>query len=156
MFLLKIFVQLILTIGGASLWLGAQNSIQGADRTRKVESEVLKVERQWNNAFLHRDVRKLSRIMAKDYEATTSKGEVHDRAQELKDLKAATLRFVSFDTDEVVVRVYGSVAIVTGREHFSVLYEGQEVSGQFRYTRVYVERQRRWRLVASHTSKIGE
>lgn len=126
---------------------------QKMDNTAQRQRGVRRVDGQWRDALLRRDLKALEKILADEYVSTNSKGEVQNKARELAGLKAAVLRFVSFDTDEVKVHVYGDSAIVTGRESLSIFYEGREVGGQFRYTRVYIRRQRRWLLAASHTSK---
>jgi uncharacterized RmlC-like cupin family protein len=42
---------------------------------------------------------------------------------------------------------------VTGRARIRGRSEGQDVSGEYRYTRVYVKRDGRWQIVASHFSR---
>lgn len=149
----KVIIMIMLLVAPASAASG-QTGRRKVDAAGDNFRAVMKIERRWNNAFVRHDLRRLGSIMAADYVGTGSHGEVNDKAQELATFKSTSPRFVSFGNKGVEVHVYGDVAVVTGRESLTVLYEGQEVSGEFRYTRVYVERRRRWRLVASHTSKI--
>lgn len=120
----------------------------------KDEKLVRRQERRWVDALRHRNFKLLEEIMADDYVGTSSKGEVQNKSQSLTQLRADTPDFISFDTDQVEFHLYGDVAIVAGRERLAVLYENQEVSGQFFYTRVYVRRHRHWLLAVSHTSTI--
>jgi ketosteroid isomerase-like protein len=149
----KEFFVILMIISAASPFSRGQSIRQKMSNTGQRQREVRRVEGQWRDALLRRDLKALEKILADEYVSINSKGEIQNKTQELAGLKADVPRFVSFDTDEVEVHVYGDAAITTGRESLSVLYENQEVSGQFRYTRVYVRRQRRWVLAASHTSK---
>jgi len=156
MFLMKkVFIILILIIAATEI-VARQTIHRETNVTEKNKREVMKVEHRWNRAFLRRDIKTLTHILAGDYVGTTNKGEVQSKTEELIALKAAAPNFVSFGTDGVEVHVYEDVAIVTGRMRLTVLYEEQEVSGEFLYTRVYVERHRHWRLVVSHTNKLEQ
>lgn len=152
----KVFIILILSLAADTLHAAGQTIYRGTSLTGKDEREVMKLERRWDSAFLRRDIRTLSHLMADDFVGTSSKGEVQNKAQTLMSFKATAPHFVSFNNDEVEARFYGDLAIVMGRLKMTVLYESQEVSGQFRYTRVYVKRRKHWLLVVSHTNKVAQ
>jgi ketosteroid isomerase-like protein len=152
----NLFLILILFLAASTLSAAGQTLHREASVTGKDKREVMKLERRWDRAFLRRDIKTLSHLMADDYVGTSSKGEVENKAQTLMSIKATAPHFVSFDNDEVEARFYGDIAIVTGRLKMTVLYESQEVSGQFRYTRVYVERRKHWLLIVSHTNKVAQ
>jgi ketosteroid isomerase-like protein len=53
------------------------------------------------------------------------------------------------------VRVYGDTAVVTYRSTDKGNYKGQDISGQVRWTDVFVKQGWRWQLVAGHGSPIA-
>ncbi|MBI3666909.1 MAG: nuclear transport factor 2 family protein, partial [Acidobacteria bacterium] len=76
-------------------------------------------------------------------------GEVRDKSRVITDLKSGNRKIVSVDDQDVVVRVYGTVAVITGLSRSKVLTGGREDSGPGRYIQVYVRRQGRWQIVAA-------
>jgi hypothetical protein len=53
------------------------------------------------------------------------------------------------------VRLYKHIAVATGiNNRNGARYRRRDLSGQYRFTRVYVLRDGRWQIVASHASKI--
>jgi len=134
---------------------GRQARRQGGD-TSKALVQVMKLEGRWVKAVMRRDTKALGRILADDYVGTGSDGEVHDKAQTLAELRSATAGFKSFTQDGFDVRFDGDTATVTGRATVTVLVEDEAVSAQFNYTRVYVRRKGRWRVVESNTTREAE
>jgi ketosteroid isomerase-like protein len=57
-------------------------------------------------------------------------------------------------TDEINVRVYGETAIATGRATLKSRYANQDLSGQYRFTRVYFK-QETWKIVAYQATRIA-
>jgi len=55
------------------------------------------------------------------------------------------------------VRVYGSTAVVTSQVELAGMRDEKEMSGRYRYTRVYVRNpQGLWRIVSFEASRIQE
>jgi hypothetical protein len=55
--------------------------------------------------------------------------------------------------DDLSVRVYGGTAIASGLSDSNVTYQGKRSGGALRFTRVYVDRDGRWVMVASHATR---
>jgi len=52
------------------------------------------------------------------------------------------------------VRIYGETAVITGRSPIKV--KGQDVSGEYRFTHVWIKRSDRWQVVASQVTRIAD
>ena len=117
-----------------------------------VEQELLKVERAWLDAYLKRDVAAMEQIESDDFTITHGNGQVITKAQEIANLKraGATDSSLSFSTEETKVRVYGDTAILTG----IFVSKGKDSTQRSRYTDVYVRRNGRWQVVASHLTQL--
>lgn len=124
------------------------------------EQAVRELERRYAEAVARQDVGALKEILAEDFIATSSGAEVRNRTQELEDIKpsqpppSSDFSMEGFDLDDVNVRVLGDAAIVTGRSILKVKYKGQNMTGLFRYTRVYVKRGGRWQAVSQQLTRI--
>lgn len=147
---------LILILMTTAIPGAARKPPEDGTRSAQAVQKVTELERKWAEAMKRRDIRTLDLILAADYRDTSSKGVVRNKAEEIAQFKEAAPTFITYDPDEIDVRVYGSVAVVTGRLKVKVLYENREVAGEFRYTRMYVKRRGRWQAVASQTTQVPE
>ena len=68
----------------------------------------------------------LERILADDFIATSSRGEVRNKSREIDDIKPnPDYAMEAFNLDEMNVRIFGDTAIVTGRSTLKASYKGQ-------------------------------
>jgi ketosteroid isomerase-like protein len=122
-----------------------------------VEQELIKLENDWNNAMVKRDVAALSRIVTDDWTTIDpDDGTIMTKAQSLADLKSGEDVYTSAVGDEWKVRVYGDAAVVLSRETVKEQYKGKDVSGQYRFTDTWIKKAGRWQCVASAGTKIAK
>ena len=129
---------------------------QNRTDTAKLEKEVLEVDTQRADAYVNGDVATLERILADDCSYVHPSGKVETKAELLAGFKAQDRKYKSIKRDDVVVRIYGHTAIVTGRNTISAEYQGKNYDVQNRFTRVYGKQTGKWRLVAHHGSNIAQ
>ena len=125
------------------------------------EEALKKLEREWLDAYVNRDAAAIERIEADDFSITYGNGEVATKTQEIARIKESRPEdgARSLSTEDVKVRVYGSVAVLTGRVIAKGRYEsgpmkGQEYINRYRYTDVYVKKKRRWQVASSQLTAI--
>ena len=124
-------------------------------KSASVEKELIKLENDWNNAAVKRDVAALSRILADDWTLIDpGDGTIVTKTQSLADLKSGEDVVTSAVGDEWKVRVYGDAAVVLSRETDKEQYKGKDVSGQYRFTDTWIKKAGRWQCVASAGTKI--
>lgn len=119
-------------------------SAAAADR----EHEVLAREDARIAAMLAADRAKLADILAEDYTHTHNNGLVESRQEYLAHSIGGPVKYLRFEPSQRLVRVYEHTAVITGRAHVEVLMDGQPRSVDIRFTAVYVQRGRFWRIVA--------
>ncbi len=120
------------------------------------EDELLATDASWNTLRLSADVAGLDRLLADDWLLTHSDGKVQTKAEYLEELSTRSRRNQAIDNEDVRVRRYGDTAVVTGTSVQSAVSNGQPWQGRFRFTRVWVQRDSHWVMVASHSSRIPE
>ena len=125
-------------------------------QVESVEQALIKLENGWADALVRRDVAFLDQILADDFMTTSSAGIVSTKAQIVASLKSGEYKFLSAVLDEIKVRIYGDVAIVTGRNTVKSMREGKDISGQERWTDTWIKRDGRWKCVATHNSTIAQ
>jgi len=62
------------------------------------------------------------------------------------------MRFQRYETSDLRVEVCGDAALVTGRVQRTRSMNGQDIEDDWRFTKMYVRRAGRWRVVAWHAS----
>jgi ketosteroid isomerase-like protein len=110
--------------------------------------EIVDMERQAREASLHRDAEFSQRTLAEDYVAITPLGQVTTKQDTLSARKSGQLRYDTINVSDMVVRVYGDTAVVTARADVKGHQLGEDFSGPYRYTRVWVRRTRHWQAVS--------
>ncbi len=110
--------------------------------------QIIEMERQTKEAMLHRDADFPSRMLAEDYVAITPLGQVTTKQETLAARRSGQLRYESINVSDMVVRLYGDTAVVTARADVKGHQLGEDFSGPYRYTRVWVRRNGRWQTVS--------
>lgn len=129
----------------------AQESESGKAATEHV---IKKLEGDWAVALVERDEAALDRIVSPDWVLTDPMGGLMTRAQAEADLKTGILKFELIKFDELKVRVYGDAAIVYGLDTENSQYKGRDMSGQYRFTDVFVKRDGRWQAVSTQVTRV--
>lgn len=133
-----------------------QGGVSKGNKVASVEEEkaaVLKIEDANNKARLRGDASVLGKIYADDFVGINAAGGKTD--------KANIVRFYSKDgsvmsickTDEVVVRIMGTAAMVTARLEYQYNKSMDNQAIQWlRYTRIFEKKAGEWVIVAEHFS----
>ena len=124
-----------------------QNNATGP-RDEEVVREIVDLERQAKDAAIHRDASFSERTLADDYVAISPLGQVIGKAETVAARKTAQLRYDSIEITDMVVRLYGNTAVVTARADVRGRELGEEFSGPYRFTRVWVRRNGHWLTVS--------
>ena len=110
--------------------------------------QVIDMERQMKEALLRRDADFSSRTLSEDYVAITPLGQVTTKQETIAARRSGQLRYESINVSDMVVRVYGDMAVVTARADVKGRQLGEDFSGPYRYTRIWVRRSGRWQTVS--------
>lgn len=117
------------------------------------EQQLRQMNDEWVKALVRRDGDTLKRIMAVDF-VFLYPLEGADRDQFVSDVMSGAL-FVEYLTrEQVMVRIWGNTAIVTGLDSAKWIYQGREFVGQYKIVHVYSRRDDRWHLVAVQACPI--
>jgi ketosteroid isomerase-like protein len=121
-----------------------------------VEQQIQDLEKQSRAAALRGDPTFGERHFADDYMATSPRGAVRTKAEAMADLKSGDVKYTAIDVDETKVRIYGDTAVMTGRATIKGMAQGQDISGQYRVTRVWAKQGGEWKLVAHQSTRIAD
>ena len=123
-----------------------RSSIDSAEQS--TIREIVEMERQAREASIRRDADFSQRTLAEDYVAITPLGQVTTKQDTLSARKSGQLRYDTINVSDMVVRVYGDTAVVTARADVKGHQLGEDFSGPYRYTRIWVRRTGHWQAVS--------
>jgi ketosteroid isomerase-like protein len=115
--------------------------------------ELERLEKVWNEGHEHGDASALERLWADDLEVVVPRMPVMTKADVLSVARSGRMKFSRYASSDVRVRVYGDAAVVTGRLQRTRVMNGQEISDDWRFTKVYIREQQKWRVVVFHASE---
>jgi hypothetical protein len=120
-----------------------------------VRQEIIKLEQRRCDAYLRRDLEALDGLLPEHFTYTRPSGIVLDKRQLLAALDSGEMIFESFDRHCDDVSVYLNTAVAIGRDTVRGRYQGRDISGHYRFSHMYVERDGRWEVVATHASRLA-
>ena len=119
------------------------------------KKELTDLEYKMNEATVKKDRDFLERAYADDYYCVHSNGSAMDKATELAKTMAASSAWTDFALDDVAIRIYGDVAILTARLTLKGAAEGFK-AGARRFTDIFVRREGQWQLVGCHSTLVPD
>jgi ketosteroid isomerase-like protein len=124
--------------------------------TRAVHKQIEGLEMEWRQAQVDNNIDVISNLLADDYVGITANGTVETKSQTIAQRKAGTIRITSLDLDDLKVRLYGDTAVVTSKAELQGVNGQSDISGKYRYTRVYNRRLGQWKIVSFEASRIHD
>jgi ketosteroid isomerase-like protein len=121
-----------------------------------VEEQLKKMEEARAQAAMKGDTATMEKGMTDDYAMITPMGIVEDKNAVLSSFKSGDRKIESIQLEDTKVRVYGNSAVVTGASNIKGTYKGQDISGKYRYTRVYVKQNGQWKTAAFQQTKVQQ
>jgi ketosteroid isomerase-like protein len=142
----------------AWLWLAPQSAMASLPHHggREAHKEIEALEMQWRQAQLNNDVSVMDRLLAEDYIGISANGTIETKAEALALRRAGTLHITSLDLNDMKVRIYGDTAVVTSRADLTGTNGSRDISGKYRYTRVYNRRLGQWKIVSFEASRMHD
>ena len=122
----------------------------------EIHKEIEALEHEWQQAVVTNNVGDMDRLLADDYVGISSNGTIENKQQELAQSSAGTVRISRMDITDTRVRVYGDTAVVTSQAQLEGTNGTSDISGHYRYTRVYARRLGQWKIVSFEASRVHD
>ena len=149
----KIVSVLLMALYAGPVYAGGQKPQRHPDWQRQID----RLEIQWRSAVLTSDTAAMNSLLADDYTGITPDGTLQTKEDTLANLRSGRVHFSVIDVSDCKVRFYGETAVVTSRAEVNGSNADEPISGNFRYTRVYVrDEQGKWKIVSFEASPIRQ
>jgi len=122
---------------------------QVTSQSVRPEQELKLANDEWVRALAARDEAALDRIMSPNF-VLAYPFEGDDKEQFIADLRAREVKVESLKGHDVTMRVSGATGLVFGSETANWHYRGRDLSGPYRFLRVFTRQPSGWQIVALH------
>ena len=109
---------------------------------------------RWDKAIVAKDRAAIERNMAEDFRQIDGAGNIETKASFVEDLLSPRLKIEPYTVEELEVRLYGEVALLSGRTRMTGAYDGKPFNTHYRYIDVYVWRAGEWKIVSVQISRL--
>lgn len=116
-----------------------------------VDQALIKLDRDLLDAMLRKDVTMADRVEVANHVFVNPGGGLEIKGQPVGPGPVID----SIDTSDAAVRVHGDTALLTGKAMVKGRFtNGPDITGPYRYMRVFVKQKGEWRLVATTVTPI--
>ncbi len=124
------------------------------ENTAKVVATLTAQADDWDKAIVRKDRQAIERNMAEDFRQIDGQGNVETKKSFVDDLVSPDLEIDPYAVEDFEVRVYGDMALVSGRTLMKGRYQGAPFASHYRYIDIYVRHGHDWKLVSVQISPI--
>lgn len=110
----------------------------------------------WDAAIIRKDMPAVAANMAPDYRHIRDNGAVSDGAGFLAFIGSPKLVINPYKVDDLDVRLYGDVALLSGTTRMTGSYDGAPFKSHYRYIDVYIKRDGQWRVASVQITAIPD
>ncbi len=114
--------------------------------------QLQQLETTWNQAHERGDAEALDALWADDLEVVVPRMPVLTKSEALRFARSGRMKFRTYETSDIHVRVYNNAAVVTGRLRRVRSVGGQESTDDWRFTKLYIRKGQEWKVVSFHAS----
>ena len=140
---------------GGLLLCGCANAPkQDTVATAALVAELSAQADRWDKAIVRKDRAAIEANMAEDFRQIDGAGNVETKSSFLNGLLSTDLQIDPYVVDDLDVRVYGDVALLSGRTRMTGKYQGKPFVSHYRYIDIYVRRGGAWKIVSVQISRI--
>ncbi len=124
-------------------------------RNQDIAAAIQKLEEGTRLAALKGDAGWWDNYLADNFTDTDFRGKVSGKAEIVEMYRSSQLNYETLNLSERTLRIFGGdTVIVTGKMTAEGTYRGQNLSGDFQFTRIWIKMGLEWKLVFSQATKI--
>lgn len=108
----------------------------------------------WDLAIVGKDRSAIEANMADDFRQIDGQGQVESRQSFVDDLLSPDLVIHPYRVEDFEIRLYGDVALLSGRTNMTGTFRSKPFASQYRYFDVYARRGAAWKIVSVQISPL--
>lgn len=108
----------------------------------------------WDHAIVSKDRAAVEANMTDDFRNIDSNGSVLSAKAFVDELLSPDLVINPYQVEEFDVRLFGDMALLSGRVTMTGRYKNEPFTSHFRYIDIYAKRDGDWKVVSVQTTRI--
>ena len=144
----------IIAVAAALAWSWCGGGAQAADAAGADVARLTQLSNAWDKAIVAKEHAAIADNMAEDFRIIDGQGEIGDKKQFVADILDPKLTIDPYTVEEFNVRLYGDVALLSGRTHMTGKHDGQPFESNYRYIDIYVKRNGAWKIVSVQITRL--
>jgi ketosteroid isomerase-like protein len=132
------------------------SGLPSSQRTTQDTADLSAQADRWDKAIVRKDRAAVEANMAQEFRQIGGQGNTETRDSFVEGLMAPELEIDPYTVEEFQVRLYGDVALLSGRTKMTGRYQGKPFQSHYRYIDIYVRSARGWKIVSVQISKIPD
>lgn len=136
----------------ASLVVWALAVAVAQNEHRTAASNVLELEKKWNEVYKRGDVAAMDSLLNDDFIITIEDGSTFSKPGYIAHNGNSTVHVEISEMSDLQVRIHGTTGVVTGAYHEKGTEQGKPYEYHDRFTDVWMNINGKWQVIASHYS----
>jgi ketosteroid isomerase-like protein len=142
----------VIAVALALSWAWCCGGAQAGDR--EDVAKLTQLSHAWDQAIVAKKEAAVAGNMAEDFRIIDGQAGIGDKKQFLADILDARLTIDPYTVEDFEVRLYGDVALLSGRTHMTGKFDGKPFESNYRYIDIYARRGGEWRIVSVQITRI--
>ena len=130
--------------------------LAAGDADATVRALLTKQAADWDAAICRKDRAAIEANIGADFRHMDANGDVNDRTAFLTDLLSPDLTINPYTVDDLDVRIYGEIALLSGTTRMTGTYQGKPFKSHYRYVDIYRRQNGRWAVVNIQITRLRE
>lgn len=119
-------------------------------------AQLTKLSDDWDAAIVRKDKAAIEANMAEDFRQIDGDGDIETKTSFVNGVVSDKLEIDPYKVEDFEIRLYGNVALLSGRTKMTGRYEGMPFKSHYRYIDIYAQRDGKWQIVSVQISKIPQ
>jgi ketosteroid isomerase-like protein len=145
----------LVTLYLGALTLSGSNLGAADPAAASVEQQLTKMENDWADSYVKRDPSFAQKNTTDDFMFVGPDGNVVNKADYVKAITGDTT-FTAFKITNLKVRSYGDTAVVIGLATISAETKGENESGDYSFTDVFVKQNGVWKAASGQATQVAK
>jgi len=122
--------------------------------TKAVVAALTKQADAWDKAIVRKDRAAIAANMADDFRSIDGVATVENKTVFVDGLMDPKLTIDPYTVEDFDVRLFGDVALLSGRTRMTGTSDGKPFTSHYRYIDIYARRNGRWQIVSVQITRI--